>query len=388
MDDIYHTCPLSVVSVIHPLLPWARQRGIRHDAVCPTISQRGMDLLSAIASVADFCMLHLHPGCARWKMKLVLPQDEGARMKLPKTYLVQMRNAERYLWWKPILALLLALLFYCVLAFVMPFAVWRLTGIDLLGILPAEAGGPSLQSLNGSLDGIDPFTLGILCGSIICMLPCIGLSFKICGLGGLRGLSSVEGHLRWKRIGRLFLPMLAVFVLGTAIEMAATSFFDGMPTFQLPSTELLLVILILVPLQSLTEEYVFRGALMQVLGSWIPVAIIPVVLQALLFMMCHGYNLYGLISTGLYGIIAGIIVLQTGGLEAAISIHAANNVAAFLAAALIQGTNALASDATPQDLAIGFAIQLAAYAVAYRISKKRGWLAADSPKKAKHFRQS
>lgn len=311
-------------------------------------------------------------------------------MKLPKTYLLQMKNAGRYRWWKPVLALLLAFAFYCLLMAALVLASWQLAGFGNAASLSQGAGSFNLQQFADSLDSTDPAVLGALCASIICMLPCTGLALKICGLGGLRGLSSIEGHLRWNRLARFMLPMLAVFAIGTVAEVALASFIAGsMPTFQLPSLELLLVILILVPLQSLTEEYVYRGALMQILGSWIPLALIPLVLEALLFMVSHGYNLYGLIGTGVFGLLAGIIVLQTGGLEAAISIHAANNMCTFLASAMIAGEgSALASDVTPMNLAFMVALQLAGYSIAYRDSKRHGWLASGSTQKPRHFRQS
>lgn len=311
-------------------------------------------------------------------------------MALPKAYLVQMRDAERYHWWKPIPALILAFVFYCLLITALILAAWQFAGFDSAVDLSQGTEGFDLQQFTDSLDSTDPVVLGTLCGSIICMLPCTGLALKIFGLGGIRGLSSVEGHLRWNSLARLMLPMLAVFALGIAAEVALASFLGGgAPAFQLPSLELLLVILILVPLQSLTEEYVYRGAIMQILGSWIPLALIPLVLQALLFMASHGYNLYGLIGTGVFGLMAGIIVLQTGGLEAAISIHAANNMCTFLASALIVGEgSALAGDVTLMNLAFMVVLHLAGYIIVWRISRKHGWLAQDSAPKPQHFRRS
>lgn len=310
-------------------------------------------------------------------------------MKLPKTYLVRMKQSARYRWWKPLPALLLAFVFYCLLIAALIIAAWQLLGFGSAAGLSQGAEGFDLQQFTDSLDSTDPVALGALCASIICMLPCTGLALKIFGLGGLKGLSSVEGHLRWNRMVRLMLPMLAVFALGIAAEVALASFLGGgAPAFQLPSLELVLVILILVPLQSLAEEYVYRGALMQILGSWIPLALIPLVLQALLFMASHGYNLYGLIGTGVFGLIAGIIVLETGGLEAAISIHAANNMCTFLASALIVGEgSALSSDVTPMNLAFMVALHLVGYIVAWRISRKHGWLVQESAPKPQHFRQ-
>ena len=90
------------------------------------------------------------------------------------------------------------------------------------------------------------------------------------------------------------------------------------------------LILVTSPLQAAAEEFFFRGYLQQAIGSLTGRAWIGIVCSALLFAYFHGNQNVALFSHRLgFGLIAGILVWATGGLEAAIAVHVANNVFAF-----------------------------------------------------------
>ncbi|MDR0782697.1 MAG: CPBP family intramembrane metalloprotease [Propionibacteriaceae bacterium] len=92
----------------------------------------------------------------------------------------------------------------------------------------------------------------------------------------------------------------------------------------------LVVVLITTPFQALAEEVVFRGYLMQALGSVVRNVWFPIIGTALVFAIFHGVQnpwLFG--SRFVFGILAGILVWRTGGLEAAVMIHIINNLFAF-----------------------------------------------------------
>jgi membrane protease YdiL (CAAX protease family) len=298
-------------------------------------------------------------------------------MLLPKTYLVRMKEQERYRWWKPIVCFLLAGLLFVVFMAIAMFALGTSGVLSPFEVLIQDADSittdelmeEAMNLMTGSGLGIAP-----LLGSIILLLPALWIAMKATRLGGFRTLSSVEGHLRWKRIGRLILPVLLVFALGNAAELAIASVLSSeIPAFSLPSLSYLLTILILVPVQSATEEYAFRGFLMQTFGSWIPIAVIPLVLQTVIFMGSHTYNIWGLLSILVFGLIAGVLALKTGGLEASIVFHATNNICAFLISAAV-GANAMVAEATILDMAISIALDLAVFLVILHVAKKQGWL--------------
>lgn len=92
----------------------------------------------------------------------------------------------------------------------------------------------------------------------------------------------------------------------------------------------MLAILVTAPLQALAEEVFFRGYLVNCLtgmglNSWF-----AVVGSALVFALAHGtQNLWLFVDRFAFGLLAGLLVVITGGLEAGIAAHAVNNVFAF-----------------------------------------------------------
>src|SRR3712207_3722234 len=113
---------------------------------------------------------------------------------------------------------------------------------------------------------------------------------------------------------------------------------------------LLLVVLLTTPLQSAAEEYVFRGYLSQAIAAWVgrprAGAVVAAVLTAALFSAAHlPPDVWTFLDRFAFGLAASAVVWLTGGLEAAIVLHAVNNVVVFLlAGSLGEG---VATDAVP-----------------------------------------
>jgi len=100
----------------------------------------------------------------------------------------------------------------------------------------------------------------------------------------------------------------------------------------------LIVVFVTTPFQAVAEELVFRGYLMQVLGSVVRQVWFPIVTTAVIFALFHGTQngwLFG--SRLVFGLVAGVLVWRTGGLEAGIAIHIVNNWVAF-GLAIVTGT--------------------------------------------------
>ena len=120
----------------------------------------------------------------------------------------------------------------------------------------------------------------------------------------------------------------------------------------------LALILITSPLQAAAEEFFFRGYLQQAIGSLAGRAWVGVACSALVFAIFHGDQNVALFAHRLgFGLIAGTLVWATGGLEAAIAVHVANNVFAFGYAlftggvATLKATSAISWEAACSDLA-------------------------------------
>lgn len=99
-----------------------------------------------------------------------------------------------------------------------------------------------------------------------------------------------------------------------------------------------LVSVVLIPIQTSTEELIFRGYMAQWLGRYSRRFILPIVLPAFIFMLLHGVNpevlQYGAwLTLPFYfgiGLLLGWITLRSQSLELALGIHLANNLYASL----------------------------------------------------------
>ena len=144
-----------------------------------------------------------------------------------------------------------------------------------------------------------------------------------------RWLASVQPGLRWRYLG---MSLVVAAVILNAFTWA--SFLVGdMPVFhdgQDGWVWFLLVVTITSPLQAAAEEVFFRGYLLQVIGSATGRAWAGVVGSALIFALLHGVQSPALFAHRLaFGLVAGALVVVTGGLEAGIAAHVVNNVAAY-----------------------------------------------------------
>jgi membrane protease YdiL (CAAX protease family) len=107
-----------------------------------------------------------------------------------------------------------------------------------------------------------------------------------------------------------------------------------------------LVILLLTPLQAVGEEYAFRGYLTQAVGGLLGRRWVAVTVPAVLFALAHGsQSLPVFIDRLAFGLVAGVLVIATGGLEAGIAMHVLNNFLAF-GLALLFGDMTSALNAT------------------------------------------
>jgi membrane protease YdiL (CAAX protease family) len=267
-------------------------------------------------------------------------------------------------WWRPVLGLLLLGVVYLVAATVVVF----LTVATGVGTDFAQ------------LDLADPVTLLVTNLSLIVAIPVVWLAW-VTAHGMDRGWSSsVLGRLR----RRLVLPytLMALRTLGVGIGLAllvGLLMGDDQATGPVASFGWLLVVVVLTtPLQSAAEEYLFRGYLSQCIAGWVRSpragAVLAGVLTAALFSAAHlPPDLPTFLDRFAFGLAASAVVWLTGGLEAAIVLHAVNNVLVFvLAGALGEGvdTQSYASGLDPILLLISV-LSVAAYVALVARSRDR-----------------
>lgn len=101
---------------------------------------------------------------------------------------------------------------------------------------------------------------------------------------------------------------------------------------------LLIVAVIFVPIQTATEELIFRGYLFQGFGNLFKNGLAPLIITSILFGLMHGTNpeakAHGLLIMLPYyiffALFLGILTLLDEGLELAMGIHCANNLVSSL----------------------------------------------------------
>ena len=154
----------------------------------------------------------------------------------------------------------------------------------------------------------------------------------------LMSLLHPGGGFSW---GKLWTSALIWFVLAGASDLVLWLTNPSNYTFSFnPGAffPFMLLVLLLVPIQTSTEELVVRGYLTQWVGRYSRSIWLPLILPSLLFMLLHGLNpevtAYGsLLTLPLYlstGLLLGWVTLKSGGLEMALGLHAANNIYATL----------------------------------------------------------
>jgi membrane protease YdiL (CAAX protease family) len=176
-----------------------------------------------------------------------------------------------------------------------------------------------------------------------------------------RWLSSVQPRLRWRYL--LICAGVALVVLNavTLIPLALGST-DVTVRPQAGFWSFLVVIILTSPLQAAAEEIFFRGYLMQALGSLVAHPAFGVVVSALIFALMHGVQNPALFVNRLgFGLLAGLLVWRTGGLEAGIGAHVVNNICAYVIAGLTSSIAAVRGISSITWLDSG--IQLAGFAI-------------------------
>ncbi len=177
---------------------------------------------------------------------------------------------------------------------------------------------------------------------------------------------------------------------GIAILIIVVSYFLEPEYFvwnfkPLEFTLLLIVSFLFLPIQTSMEEVLFRGYLMQGLGTWFKKASVPLVFTSVVFGLMHGLNpeveKLGWFTMVYYigtGFVLGICTLMDEGTELALGFHAANNIAAAVFVTTdwtVFQTNALFIDTSEPSL--GWEMFLPVFVlyplILFIFSKKYGW---------------
>ncbi|HHU38660.1 MAG TPA: CPBP family intramembrane metalloprotease [Propionibacterium sp.] len=225
-------------------------------------------------------------------------------------------RAPRLRWWKPILAALMATFLFLAVSTVLQFIGWTIDGVDLSVLL------------EGTIPPVGP---GFFLANNLSLALCIPIAMVTawaCVQQRPRWLSSVVGGLRWGWLGKLLVFLVPLWV----VVIGGSHLLGPLDDVRLRDHTLVMVvgILLTTPLQAAGEEYLVRGLLGRIVGSWFRAPVIgfvaSTVVTAAVFMAMHGAGDPWL--NAFYVVFAAVgswLTWRTGGLEAAIAIHAVHN---------------------------------------------------------------
>ncbi|MFA6298729.1 MAG: CPBP family intramembrane glutamic endopeptidase [Nocardioides sp.] len=237
----------------------------------------------------------------------------------------------RWAWWRALLGLLSVVGFIFVLQVVV---------VAIVGGYLAVTGTP-LDEIERQLSGegeVMPSYLTVVNLGWATAIPAIWLVVWMVHRVRPRWLASVAPRIRWRWfavcLGLSMLALIATLVVAAFLPAADSDVSGELNDFTSRTRDFLLVVLLLTPLQAAGEEYAFRGYLTQTVGAWFPAGrvslVAAVVVPSLLFALAHGAQDPPIFVDRLaFGLVAGTLVVLTGGLEAGIAMHVLNNFLAF-----------------------------------------------------------
>ena len=212
------------------------------------------------------------------------------------------------------------------------------------GFYFVASGAPLEQSLTDLVDLSDPTPAGLAYLNLV-LASAIPITWLLTRtLHGMkpRWLASVRPRLRWGYFLVCLLlaivALVATLIVSLLLPQQGGAELSGEPNeFTSRIRDFLLVVLLLTPLQAAGEEYFFRGYLTQAFGGLFSRygdqlgKVLAVVGPAVLFALAHGVGQDPPIFFDrlAFGLVAGVLVILTGGLEAGIAMHVLNNFLAF-----------------------------------------------------------
>lgn len=264
---------------------------------------------------------------------------------------------ENYKWYKPILVFIVGLVMFAIFSALLIAVFWVAFGSNFVMSI-ATGGYEVMNTVWGQI-----FTdLGV-----IIMLPSLYLASKIVKDRPFSSYASSRGGFNFKLYLKAFAIPFALIIIAQCIDVLSHGT-NGVGHF---SILFLIITLIMVPIQCIAEEFLFRGLIMQTLGSWFKIPILAIILQAIFFAMVHGYNSLGVIEVGISGLLYGILTWKTNGIEVSSAFHTANNLS--IALFVMFGLSATSSTIGTYDFIFFTVFNLILFAVVYFVGMKTDW---------------
>ena len=227
-------------------------------------------------------------------------------------------------------------------------------------------------------------------GLVYMVFPFVGgllgllISVKYIHQQSLRDFTTGRDKIDWKRVRFSFLVWTGVVVSFVMIQLLLSPESLVLNFQWKPFLILVCIGVLLIPIQTSFEEYVFRGYFMQAMGVLSRNKWFPLVFTSVVFGVLHISNpevaklgnalMVYYIGTGFF---LGIITLMDDGMELSLGFHAANNlISALLVTADWQvfQTYSVFKDIAEPNLVIAIVPSLVLFPIMIFVySKKYGW---------------
>jgi membrane protease YdiL (CAAX protease family) len=236
----------------------------------------------------------------------------------------------RMAWWKPLVVVLVPPVVLLVL---------QVLGYQLAGLLEGsdDPMAPAMTPLKFLAVNLATIATGVLAIMLLAWLA--GVPW--------RRLISSPRPFDPGRLVRYLLGAALLVAVGIGVVALVAPDSPGWVAFGVSGTTIAILVLTLLttPLQALGEELMFRSAALPAAASWVravrPALVAGLIVSSLTFALIHGsadpwlFGYYAFISAS-----TGLMAIMSGGIEAPVAFHVANNV-------LFTTVNTLMSDGEP-----------------------------------------
>lgn len=268
--------------------------------------------------------------------------------------------------------------------FLIPLGFIGLMVLNYLAIVLLELDIEAIMEAEINRKGANRFLVEMLIPFIV-GLALLFLWVKFIHKQTLTSLTTSREKIDWKRVFFAFALWSTITITITGIDILVAPE-DYILNFRWePFLYLVIIAILLIPIQTSFEEYLFRGYMMQGVGIMARNRWVPLFITSVLFGLMHlgnpevGKLGYGImiyyIGTGFF---LGIMTLMDEGLELALGFHASNNLVTALL--ITADSTAFQVDAIYKNVAepdLGFDAFLPVFVVfpilLYVFSKKYQW---------------
>ncbi len=247
-------------------------------------------------------------------------------------------------------------------------------------------------------DATNPWHVVAMFAPIAIWVPALLLCYWTCGVLPVGRVVSVRRRVRWRVVAVTLLPAVAAGTAMVLVGLWVVALVTGEPihpprlgtsgesgaSARFAVLGSLLLALLLAPFQAAAEEMVFRGAAVQALAALLPtrrwVQLAAWLFPTGAFVALHSYSLWGLIDVACLGVFAVWLTMRSGGLEAAIVLHAVNNVMLFAVMALgMTASTRVAEQFQHPLMLLSTAVQLLLFGwwVRHRLRRVGAWVGAE-----------